>query len=231
MRIAIGPALAVLLAIAAQAPASAHEDKNALGAGPGHETTTSVNRAPDHARGGAAAGHGPADAAVGGQDIAGDDMAGHGDHGRRGGTFWQRLASWLGRVHTAVIHFPIAMLIGAFALELLGVWRGRPQFRDVSRGMLVVGALGAVAAAALGWFAGGFYLTDRNPVLMIHRWLGTTLAVLTSILAYRAVTRSAAPGERSIVNLLSLGAIAAAVAVQGYLGGSFMHGGLDHLAF
>lgn len=233
MRIVKGPALAILLVVGMQAPAAGHENKSAIGAGPGDQAVAVAKNSSEHAHGATTpAGHDDAAMSMGGQDIAGDDMASHGDHHeRRDGTFWERLNSWLGRVHTAVIHFPIAMLIGAFAVELLGAWRGRPELRDAARVMLVVGAIGAVAAAVLGWFAGGFFLSDRNPVLMIHRWLGTMLAVLTSLLAYFAVTRRGPLDRRRTAYIGLLGIIGVAVAVQGYLGGSFMHGGLDHLAF
>ena len=70
------------------------------------------------------------------------------------------------------------------------MWRRNRDYQHVAHIMLVVGALGAIAAAFLGWFAGGFYLTDRNPILM-------TLAI----------------------------------SIQGFLGGTFMHGGIYHLAF
>src|SRR3546814_10034418 len=76
-----------------------------------------------------------------------------------------------------VIHFPIALFIGAFGVELFGLWRRNRDYQHVAHIMLVVGALGAIVAAFLGWFAGGFYLTDRNPILMTHRWLGTSIAV------------------------------------------------------
>ena len=55
---------------------------------------------------------------------AGDDMDMGGMHeetANKNKTFGERLVSWLGRLHTMVIHFPIAMFIGAFGLELFGV--------------------------------------------------------------------------------------------------------------
>src|SRR3546814_6243231 len=63
------------------------------------------------------------------------------------------------------------MFLGALGVELFGLWKGRRDYEWVARVMLVIGAIGAVAAAFLGWFAGGFYLTDRNSILMAHRWL------------------------------------------------------------
>ena len=97
--------------------------------------------------------------------------------------------------------------------------------------MLVVGAIGAVVAAVLGWFAGGFYLTDRNTILMIHRWLGTAIAAVGLLLLYLSATARRAPDRPRTAYWVGLGAITIAIAVQGYLGGSFMHGGMNHMAF
>jgi len=66
---------------------------------------------------------------------------------------------------------------------------------------------------------------------MTHRWLGTTLAALSVVLVYLAFrARRAAERPRTAYWSL-LGAVTIAIAVQGWLGGSFMHGGLNHLAF
>ncbi len=152
------------------------------------------------------------------------------DESAAGKTFAQRLFKWLGRLHILAIHFPIAMIIGALGIELFGLLRRETSYQHAARIMLIVGALGAVGAASLGWFAGGFTLSDRNPVLMAHRWLGTAIAVLAVVLAYLAVGLRRRPGSRKIYWLLLAG-LSIAVSVQGWLGGSFMHGGLRHLAF
>lgn len=145
-------------------------------------------------------------------------------------SFSERLVSWLGRLHTMVIHFPIALFIAAFGVEMFGLW-WRRDYSQATQVLLVVGALGAVAAASLGWFAGGFYLSDRNWILMTHRWLGTAIAAFGIGLAYLATRRRDDPaGSRTQYRAL-LGLMALAISVQGFLGGTFMHGGLKHLAF
>ncbi|MBN8812348.1 MAG: hypothetical protein BGP17_02515 [Sphingomonas sp. 67-41] len=156
---------------------------------------------------------------------------GHDEAGSANKTFGERLVSWLGRLHTMVIHFPIAMFIGAFAVEVFGLWRGKRDYQHAAYIMLIVGSAGAIAAAFLGWFAGGFYLTDRNPVLMTHRWLGTGIAIFGFILVYLATASRKSPERSRTLFFSLLGIMVAAIAIQGFLGATFMHGGLRHLAF
>lgn len=222
------------LAMTTGSVALAH-DPSELGAGPGQKNKVSVgrhrhdetqeksaidmNRASD---GMAMSDHDSADQMAMAHDHD-DDMSNK--------TFGQRLVRWLGKLHIIAIHFPIAMIIGAFAVELFGLWRKSAFYQEAARVMLFVGALGAVGAATLGWFAGGFYVTDRNPVLMAHRWLGTSIALLAVVLVYLAVAARRIPDRPRMFYWSLLGALTLAVAVQGFLGGTFMHGGLRHLAF
>lgn len=213
---------AVLAALILASPIAAHENQQALGAGPSPAAEQ------------AASAEGPAGAA----DMHGDMAAAHGeamgDHAAAAEgnkSFGQRLVSWLGRMHSLLVHFPIAMFLGAIGVELFGLWKGRPDYRRAAQVMLIVGAIGAVAAAALGWFAGGFYLTDRNPILMAHRWLGTSIAIVGLLLFYLSFTAQRAPEEPRRIYWVLLGAMTIAIAIQGWLGGTFMHGGINHMAF
>ena len=215
-----------LVALSTGSMALAHEDHDALGAGPGLANSTAPAGADDHMA--------MSSMATANMSIAGDDMAMggmHDDGADKTKSFGERLVSWLGRVHTMVIHFPIAMFIGAFAVELFGLWRQNREYRRAAHVMLVVGALGAIVAAFLGWFAGGFYLWDRNPILMTHRWLGTSIAIFGIGLAYLATLHRRAPERSRTVYWALLGMMTLAISIQGFLGGTFMHGGLYHLAF
>lgn len=205
----------MILALVPAAPVIAHENHAALGAGP--EADNAGVMPGMEGRGG----------------MAGDAMDDHGMAAAEGRdkSFGKRLTSWLGRLHSVAVHFPIAMIVGAFLVELFGLWRQTSRWRDAARTMLLVGAVGALVATVLGWFAGGFYLYDRNPVLTLHRWLGTLITAATLLLAWiatRPPRLSAAP-RRLYWWLLS--SLTIAVAIQGFLGGTFVHGGLWHLAF
>ena len=227
---------AVVIAVAVAgfmtgSPSLAHEDHNALGAGPGPSTQEAREQATQNAST-AMPGMMAADESMDMNAMA-EMEAGHAHEtpGAVNKTFGQRLVSWLGRMHTMVIHFPIAMFIGAFGVELFGLWRRSRDYQHVAYVMLIVGALGAIVAAFLGWFAGGFYLSDRNPILMTHRWLGTTIAVAGVILVLMAAASRRTPEKSRTLLLAVLGTMVVAISIQGFLGGTFMHGGLRHLAF
>lgn len=220
-----------LLLLVAGASVSAHENHDALGAGPGPAAQgpapgqsvaqpgapgTASQRAQVHTE--IAAAHGEA-------------MEHHAKVAEQNKTLGQRLMSWLGRAHSLVVHFPIAMFVGALGVELFGLWRRRRDYQWAAQVMLGVGAVGAVAAALLGWFAGGFYWTDRNPILMTHRWLGTAIALAGVLLLYLSFTARRAPDRPRTIYWALLGVMTVAIAIQGWLGGSFMHGGIHHMDF
>lgn len=216
--------LAALFLLLAAPPVVAHENHDQLGAGPG---PTVEAKAGDEVRERSAAAQAHTEMAA----AHGEAMEHHAEAAEANKTFGQRLVSWLGRLHSLVIHFPIAMFVGALGVELYALWRRRPELQGAARVMLIVGAVGAVAAAFLGWFAGGFYLTDRNPILMAHRWLGTAIAVAGLVLLYLSATAHRMPERPRRAYWAVLGVLTIAIAVQGWLGGTFMHGGVGHMAF
>lgn len=222
-------AATALIIVLTASPGSAHEDHDKLGAGPGRSVEAQAAANAD-----AAVAAAPADMAdlhenmAAGHDMA---MAQHEAAADENRTFGERLVSWLGRLHALLVHFPIAMFVGALLVELYALRRKNSDLRRAAQVMLVVGALGAVVAAFLGWFAGGFYLTDRNQVLMIHRWLGTAIALFGFVLVYLAAAARRAPDRPRNVYWIMLGLMTIAIAVQGFLGGTFMHGGMGHMRF
>lgn len=218
-RRALWAVIALLAAVFlwASAPAFAHENPAELGAGPAAASENAQAPAVPKAK-----------VAPNGGHIVGMNM--EMDEGPDTSKPWpQRISSWLGRLHPSVVHFPIAMFVGAFFVEMFGLWRRNTSYQHAAYVMLVVGALGAVVAAFLGWFAGGFYLTDRNPVLATHRWLGTAIAFAGLAIVFAASRNRRIPEKSRTILLLALGLITLAVSVQGFLGGTFMHGGMRHL--
>lgn len=88
-----------------------------------------------------------------------------------------------GRLHPLVLHFPIALLLQAAAVEVLRCFRDDPRLGRLTVVMLAVGAAGAVMAAGTGWV----FAHESHPepalraTLQWHRWLGIATAGLAAL--------------------------------------------------
>jgi mono/diheme cytochrome c family protein/uncharacterized membrane protein len=139
-----------------------------------------------------------------------------------------KLIRWLGNSHPAAVHFPIALLTAAAVAELLRLATKRTAFDAASRYCVWFGALMAIPAGVLGWFVGGFQLTDPSWVLTTHRWLGTLTAVwavLVLVLSEASRRRSSNQAPRWGRAALLVAAIL--VLVTGFFGGAVVFG-IDH---
>lgn len=225
--------IGMLLTLGLSAPALAHKDHNKKA------QAAAAQASGDHA----AMGHNTAtpratDLPSGAPDTAATDAASIeiGEHDERqdlaeGKPFFVRLLDWLGRFHTSVVHFPVGLTLGAIIAEIVGSRRRDPRWQWSARVMLGIAAVGAVISAGLGWINAGFYVVDTDGVLTAHRWLGTLLAVLGILLVYVASRSGRQPEQPRAAYWTLLALTGVGIAVQGYLGGSLVHGGLDHLAF
>jgi uncharacterized membrane protein/YHS domain-containing protein len=149
-------------------------------------------------------------------------------------SFASKLVSFLGLFHPAIVHFPIALILVAGLAELLLLATGRPLFASATRFILPLAALGAVAAASLGWAAAAaaYYPPDPAQVLEQHRWLGTTVvlfSVAAAILRERVERTPATAGLRwSYRGVLLLAVLL--VSATGHFGGELVYG-IGHYAW
>ncbi|RIK66948.1 MAG: hypothetical protein DCC65_08370 [Planctomycetota bacterium] len=129
-----------------------------------------------------------------------------------------------------MVNFPVAMILGATLAEALLLATKRSFFVNAGRFCLWVGCVGAVVAAVLGWFFGGFHLVDDSWVLTSHRWLGTTTAawsVLLLVVGEQTFRRGESARGRYRA-LLIIGA--SLVGISGLFGGLLVYG-VNHYAF
>jgi mono/diheme cytochrome c family protein/uncharacterized membrane protein len=142
--------------------------------------------------------------------------------------FFEKLILWLGNFHAPAVHFPIGLLTAAAVAELLRLVTGKPAFDAISRYCVWFGTLTAVAAGVLGWFVGGFRLTNASWVLVAHSLLGTsTVACAALALVLSELSRRAdEPQCRGWIPVLLL-VVAVLVLATGFFGGAVVSG-FDH---
>jgi uncharacterized membrane protein/mono/diheme cytochrome c family protein len=144
---------------------------------------------------------------------------------KAGRTFLQHLTAWLGSIHAASTHFPVALLMVAVLSELLGWWTRKETWLACTRFLLVLGAASAVGTASLGWLNA---YAGVSAVYKFHQWLGTGTAVWALLAAGSAVLfecREGSPERARMRGALFIGAVL--VALTGFLGGAVVYG-LDY---
>jgi uncharacterized membrane protein len=138
--------------------------------------------------------------------------------------FFVRLVDWFGRLHPAIVHFPIAFFPAALFTAIIG--RRRPAFAAPVQFLVVAGGILTPIAAAAGWIAG--LSAEPDEVLTYHRWMGVALAIAGAGLGVWAWKRPWEDRGAGMIAALTLMTIA--IAVQGFLGAAVTHG-MEHLMF
>jgi len=160
------------------------------------------------------------------------DHAAHGHADTTNASTATRLRVWIGKFHVPATHFPVALLIVAASLEAWILFTGREAnpLRPAITVIATLGAASVVGVSVLGWFNGGFRLTDPKMLMSFHRWFGTAAGLWGLVLLPLALSqwRSAGKPTNAFRSVLMVGA--ALVAVTGFLGGALVFG-LDHLAW
>lgn len=139
-------------------------------------------------------------------------------------SFLERLFSWFGRLHPAIVHFPIAFFTAAWFTAIVG--RRRPAFATPVQFLVIAGGIFAPVAAIAGWLTAAD--ADPSDVLTWHRWLGTGLGIFGLLLAIWAWRRPWEDRGAGMIAALTLMGIL--ILVQAGLGATITHG-VEHLMF
>jgi len=153
-----------------------------------------------------------------------------------GGSVPVRAYRAMGYLHPAVVHFPIALLSLSGACVALSFLFGQ-RFIPFAYACLVIGAIGAVVSAIMGWsFADIRGLADWTTMLssnasekesneFFHRWLGTFTAVAAVIVAWFGHRALQPDGKRpGYVWKMGTLVLALLVAIVGHQGGELVYG-------
>ncbi len=125
----------------------------------------------------------------------------------------------MGVLHPLVIHFPIALLLLAFFLEVYGLSPSGKKYKASIPLITFLGGIGAVFSALSGYLLmnqGDYEVSSVE----LHRNWGIALAIGSALLIglYRF------PPKIPHIHLLGQGALSILVLVTGHLGGNLTHG-------
>lgn len=142
-------------------------------------------------------------------------------------TTFASLSDFVGQLHPAVVHFPVALLVAAALAEVIDAIRGGEQFAITTRFCLRIAALGAIAAAVTGWInaADKTFLEEVVVIVQRHRWLGVAVAVLSVMLLiveWQVCKRQSKAGR--LVFRIILIVTTVLVSITGHLGGKLVYG-------
>lgn len=148
------------------------------------------------------------------------------DHGEHGSVkVLSKPLTFLGKFHPLVVHFPIALILAALLAEGLGMWWAGAFFPQAARFLLALGAVGAVVAAGLGWLAatGESYSGDLACTLFLHRWLGVSVAFVSSTASILSRYQKC-NGILLVAYRAALVLCALLVGITGHLGATLIYG-------
>jgi uncharacterized membrane protein len=142
-------------------------------------------------------------------------------------------ADLVGRLHPAIVHFPLAWLVGLALVDVVALVLGRTAW--VACGLPILGAtvLGLLAAAGTGLLRASFMMMDPgdHAIMVKHRTLNFVVAGLCLLaLALRWQRRNDLRTPWRITYLFLIFAATILVLVSGGLGGRLVYGP-DYLPF
>lgn len=148
--------------------------------------------------------------------------------------FWVLLWENCGVLHPAVVHFPIALLIGGAFFALFG-FRGDSPMGDAAYYCLWLAAVSGIVTCVVGWsyaqpgmHPNGAKWDDfeLSKTIVQHRWGGILVTVLSLILAMIATsTRRRDPYASGALWKIGMILTAALCGYVGHLGGDMTHHG------
>ncbi len=129
--------------------------------------------------------------------------------------------------HAMIIHFPIALLLAGFFSEILGWITKKEFFKNASAFLLLLGALGTIAAFISGNLAGdGIEEGPLKEPLELHELAATVTIWLAIVTALLRVVVFYFKYNRRWVNwafIILFTALAGSVTTTGYFGGQLVY--------
>jgi len=135
-------------------------------------------------------------------------------------------ASQLQNYHPLLVHFPIAFIYGAALLYFLASIAASERLKWTALWMLMLGALGAAAAVASGFYAAtGLMVSQsvRHELLRNHKHLMVAASAVTGVLTVWAIATRPMPTRGRYLFLVGLVALLGLIAAGADLGGEMVY--------
>lgn len=133
----------------------------------------------------------------------------------------------LGRLHPALVHFPVALVLVALVAEGLCIARRDGRYADIARFMILAAAWISIPASITGLIRADWVEFDpaQQRLFEVHRVAGIATPVLVFLCAGlgEGVRRSGQVWELILYRIVLVLA-AASTAVAGYYGGEIVFG-------
>ena len=129
------------------------------------------------------------------------------------------------KLHPILVNFTVALVPVSVASDIIGRLRQNESMRNAGWWTLFYAIIVTPFTALTGWL---FWMKDDNGVvgLTIHKWLGTGLAVLLFGLFIWRRNLHQKKQWPTLAYFVAGGVCIAALAIQGYLGGKQVFGGM-----
>lgn len=125
---------------------------------------------------------------------------------------------FFGRLHILVLHMPIGLVGGVFALEILALAPSCRDFSKASLPMLWLGLLGGICATMAGYL---LMQSDQytGKFMTLHLWTGLSVVLLTALTLLLKLKEN-----QNSLYLASLAATFILITVSSHYGGNMVHG-------
>jgi uncharacterized membrane protein len=140
--------------------------------------------------------------------------------------FIASLISW-NHIHPVLVHFSTALVPASLVSDAFGKYLGRNSLTVAASWMMLYGAIATPFTVVAGWlWAAGIpaAAAEHLPGLVLHKWLGLSLAIIFGVMATWRSETSLGAGMPGLPYLILGAFVMAALMFQGFLGGQMTIG-------
>ncbi len=134
--------------------------------------------------------------------------------------------SAMANIHPLVVHFPIALIISFFIIDLVGSLFDSEGWRKLATGLLYLGTISAGVTVAVGFMAAGSveHGDSVHLIMMKHKYFGISILSLSIFLSlWRLLSGGAIKGAMNIIFLMFAAILNVLIILGADLGGLMVY--------